>query len=323
MLEQCLRSTVHLSLTCDLVGLILDNKAELVNSNNFTMLGAAKPEDVRHLPQEFLRATIDGFDRECLKMIVPDPETPEQYCAFVPIRINNLLVGMAVVYEKSKSVPSPKKHITMERICFLIRQLVELALLQAGSNLDDITWNAEDKENVTEPMLTVNDFPTLKTLLGPNAFTERVRLILLEGGPERLLAVTIFKVEAFADNTPVVQNDLRLELFDNILSRLAGNIRDGDDLAYMSDDIFAMIVSPIPTATLVTPIFNRIIGAMSQPIVRNRQLYQVTVNAGIDLLKSNLAVRREDIVESISRCRLRLDESTKEGPNKWIVGGVE
>ncbi|MDD4278381.1 hypothetical protein GX645_00455 [Candidatus Sumerlaeota bacterium] len=326
VLEQCLRSIFNLGLVCRMNGRVYKLNGEEVSSISMSKSTQSLLAVKRTLPASLLSNIIEKVKNTKKVVLVDEPDNTNT-CVCCSIFIHDVFVAVGVIYDCDLNAQTVKSKGQLMRIGILMRQLIELAKIQAGRNIDLDYDDIETEDSVCDRKTTTLDeidktnLPMISALMGPEEFAEKLRHTLTEEEPSRLLALAMIRISIHidVDNATIATGRARLELLDNVISRLFGSMRDADLLAYMPDGSFALLISPIPTVALASSIFNRTFNAMSQPVVRNGKLYSVSVSAGINLIKSRHGVSHTEILEYIAHSRVLLDKVVKDNVGHWIM----
>ena len=337
ILNQCARMLDSLCKYNNLFGDIFSEEAIAMQLEHSGINRPVKPEQpMRPIISAFIRQAADEYrvaryDDVCIPQIRSTIER-DDWCIIQPIHFKGVLIGIASIYpiQNTTEPPPGLQHIAASLYWF-----TRLAVIQRGGGLNEITPDDVESPFATDRALLQGTtqttgganftelFPVLGKLIGSRTFTEKAAETIRMQLPDRLLAVTVIRVYIHDKIGTPITGTLHMELLDNVVSRLSGTMRQQDLICYLPNGDFGMLVSPIPTPALADPIFTRLLGSMTQAVVRDGKLYAVSFNAGIILVNGNHTVNNDDVREYMSKACLLLDNAINQGNNQRAIMHID
>ena len=190
----------------------------------------------------------------------------------LPLVINGTVAGALRIY-----APEPDAFDEEE-----VKLLEELAG-DLGYGISNLR-NTQTRRRIEAELDHQHNYDALTGLANRTLFQDRLRQDLLHAGRSgSLLAVLLVNLDRFKAVNESLGHSAGDALLKHVGQRLAACLREGDTVARMSGDEFAIIMSDVAKEEDVAPVARKLIGAVTQPLSLGGREVVITASAGISL----------------------------------------
>ena len=183
----------------------------------------------------------------------------------------------------------------------------------------DLRRELSERKRVERRLTMLAHFDTLTGLPNRNYFNQRLNRVISAAAPDQLVALLFLDL----DNFKIVNDTLGHHLGDSLLkvvaARLRNCVRTGDCVCRLGGDEFTIILEHVKTVAHVEQIAEKVIDALSQPIVLGDNEVYVTSSIGISVHPNDST----DAVTLIKNGDTAMYSAKERGKNNYQFFAIE
>lgn len=177
---------------------------------------------------------------------------------------------------------------------------------------EDITQQREEEAR----MVKMAYYDPLTNLPNRTLFQDRLRHALLQGHRnDWRVGVLFVDLDRFKRINDTLGHDAGDQLITEVASRLSASVRRSDSVARLGGDEFTVILPDLQTAEGALIVAEKIISALSEPILLKGHQVQITASVGIALFPDHAA----DADGLVTRADIAMYEAKQRGKNTFAL----